>query len=174
MFLSQIQIIGHIGALDEKRAQNGEVGYIISVAVNKNKEGEQAVWYKCSCWGRTAKTIENLKVNKGAVVLVVGNFNPKLYNGKTYYYIDVADLQVLKPSESNQNQGYQNNQQYQGYQNNQQPQYQQPQYQQPQYQQPRQQNQGYSSQQYYAQPNTQAMPERVADVEISDEDLPFN
>lgn len=163
MFLSQIQIIGHIGAMDEKRSQNGEVGYIISVAVNKNKEGEQAVWYKCSCWGRTAKTIENLKVNKGATVLVVGNFNPKIYNGKTYYCIDVADLQVLKPSESNQNQGYQNNQQYQGYQNNQQPQY----------QQPRQQNQGYSSQQYYTQPNTQAMPERVANVEITDEDLPF-
>jgi single-strand DNA-binding protein len=97
--LAHITVIGNLGRDPEtKYTPAGKLVASFSLAVNRRRgEDETTTWYRCSCFGRLAETVDKLAQQgamvKGREVAVTGNFEPREYqanDGSTKFSFDVA------------------------------------------------------------------------------------
>lgn len=97
--LSTIQLIGRLGKEPEtKYLPSGSLVASFSLAVNRRRgDAESTTWYRCSCFGRLAETVDKLAqqgaMTKGREVAVTGTFEPREYqanDGNTKWSFDVA------------------------------------------------------------------------------------
>jgi single-strand DNA-binding protein len=104
--LAHITVIGNLGRDPETRySPAGKLVASFSLAVNRRRgEDESTTWYRCSCFGRLAETVDKLAQQgamiKGREVAVTGNFEPREYqanDGSTKFSFDVAcdNMQLL-------------------------------------------------------------------------------
>jgi single stranded DNA-binding protein (ssb) len=104
--LSTIQLIGRLGNDPElKHTPNGKLIASFSLAVNRRRgDAETTTWYRCSCFGRLAETVDQLTqkgaMTKGREVCVTGSFEPREYqanDGAMKWSFDVAcdNMQLL-------------------------------------------------------------------------------
>ena len=82
--MDRVQFIGNLGSDPEMRYVNDSVVTNFSVAVNKNytrqngERVEETKWYRVSCWGRQAETV-NQYLSKGSKVFVEGEVEASHY-----------------------------------------------------------------------------------------------
>jgi single-strand DNA-binding protein len=97
--LAHITVIGNLGRDPETRySPAGKLVASFSLAVNRRRgEDESTTWYRCSCFGRLAETVDKMAQQgamvKGREVCVTGNFEPREYqanDGSTRWSFDVA------------------------------------------------------------------------------------
>jgi single stranded DNA-binding protein len=157
-------IAGRLTKEPEFKEQNGRTWCFFSLAVNYKARGkEQTSYVNVKAWSPFDRVVSQMKITKGALIMVSGKIDLIEYNGRTSLEINATTFEYLyEAMGSNQNQpkpNYNNNQYNNGYANNQ-PQQQFNSYQPAPNQQP---------QAVYQKP----VINQVNDALVDDEDLPF-
>ena len=92
--MQKIQIIGNLGKDCEVRkvGENNVVSFSLAVT-EKYKDKESTIWFNCQKWN-AEKIAEYLK--KGAKVYVEGKMQEREHEGKTYWSVNVDNLEIVK------------------------------------------------------------------------------
>lgn len=89
-------VTGNLGQDAElKITANGDVLCNFSVASNAKVKGEKVTtWVKCTMWGKRAEAISKY-LTRGTRVAVVGEFSTNEYNSKTYFNLNVQQVDLM-------------------------------------------------------------------------------
>ena len=115
--LNKVMIIGRVGQIETKTAQNGMMVARFSVAVDdsyKDKQGnqvKQTEWFSCVAFNKLAEIIAQY-VFKGHLIYVEGSLKTEKYTDKqgvekTTTKLMVANVQFLQQKESSDTGSYQ-------------------------------------------------------------------
>lgn len=97
--MQTITISGNIGKDAEIRTTSGDDVLGFNVA-SKQGYGERAStnWFRCSVWGKRAKTLEQY-LRKGTKVVVQGELTIGSYDGKPQFDIRVGEIEFMSARE---------------------------------------------------------------------------
>lgn len=89
-------VTGNLGQDAElKFTPNGDPLCTFSVASNSKVKGEQVTtWVRCTIWGKRGEAISKY-LSKGTKVAVVGEFTTREYNDKTYFEVNIQQIDLM-------------------------------------------------------------------------------
>jgi single-strand DNA-binding protein len=94
--VKNIVVAGNIGRdAETRRTQSGDAVTSWTVAVESRATKEKTtLWFKCSLWGKRGESLAQY-LTKGSRVVVAGDFDQELYDGKTYLTIRAEQVTLL-------------------------------------------------------------------------------
>jgi single-strand DNA-binding protein len=96
-------VAGNVGRDAQlRRTQGGDpvLGFSVAVDMGKDKNGNKrdAVWVKCSIWGKRAESLETY-ISKGTKLVLTGRPGVNVYEGKGSLTLSVIDLTFMGGSQ---------------------------------------------------------------------------
>ncbi len=96
-------VAGNVGRDAQlRRTQGGDpvLGFSVAVDMGKDKNGNKrdAVWVKCSIWGKRAESLETY-ITKGTKLVLTGRPGVDVYEGKGSLTLSVNDLTFMGGSQ---------------------------------------------------------------------------
>jgi single-strand DNA-binding protein len=94
--MKNIVVAGNVGKdAETRRTQSGDAVTSWSVAVEgRNGTEKTTLWFKCSLWGRRGENLAQY-LTKGSRVVVSGDLDQELYDGKTYLTIRADQVSLM-------------------------------------------------------------------------------
>jgi single-strand DNA-binding protein len=94
--MKNIVVAGNVGKdAETRRTQSGDAVTSWSVAVEgRNGTEKTTLWFKCSLWGKRGENLAQY-LTKGSRVVVSGDMDQELYDGKTYLTIRADQVSLM-------------------------------------------------------------------------------
>lgn len=94
--MKNIVVAGNVGKdAETRRTQSGDAVTSWSVAVEGRSGTEKTtLWFKCSLWGKRGESLAQY-LTKGSRVVVSGDLDQELYDGKTYLTVRADQVTLM-------------------------------------------------------------------------------
>ena len=94
--MKNIVVAGNVGKdAETRRTQSGDAVTSWSVAVEgRNGTEKTTLWFKCSLWGKRGENLAQY-LTKGSRVVVSGDLDQELYDGKTYLTVRADQVTLM-------------------------------------------------------------------------------